>query len=141
MGPCLWGTEYRMIRDRIKWANELQWGRAFGARNTLILLILLVATTSFNGAVPLGHGIQHHHVHREQRQQRFNGAVPLGHGIPLIRSLVSLAKSASMGPCLWGTEYGCWWPWAALNRSTLQWGRAFGARNTSTAAFTMFTRD
>ena len=82
MGPCLWGTEYRMIRDRIKWANELQWGRAFGARNTLILLILLVATTSFNGAVPLGHGIQHHHVHREQRQQRFNGAVPLGHGIP-----------------------------------------------------------
>ena len=36
MGPCLWGTEYSDLGERFLMSEMLQWGRAFGARNTVI---------------------------------------------------------------------------------------------------------
>ena len=108
MGPCLWGTEYHLgdlragcirhcfngavplghgiplyrraddglIRVGLQWGrafgarntvltlsrftevDALQWGRAFGARNTPGSNLLISPMLGFNGAVPLGHGIQ-----------------------------------------------------------------------------------
>ena len=136
-----------------------------------------LARTRFNGAVPLGHGIRIDGGFGQRRLRRFNGAVPLGHGIrcsfprtagPQMASMgpclwgteytlttkrCSCLSLASMGPCLWGTEYrgylaGCCDPYNASmgpclwgteykskdkefsRKGALQWGRAFGARNT-----------
>ena len=64
-----------------------------------------LARTRFNGAVPLGHGIRIDGGFGQRRLRRFNGAVPLGHGIRCSFPRTAGPQMASMGPCLWGTEY------------------------------------
>ena len=61
----------------------------------------------FNGAVPLGHGIRFLFQWNGLAWNGFNGAVPLGHGIRHVRR---------RSTCVF---------------DSLQWGRAFGARNTA----------
>ena len=58
MGPCLWGTEYNLSAVFPHSPAALQWGRAFGARNTQGARQFGRVDRRFNGAVPLGHGIQ-----------------------------------------------------------------------------------
>ena len=60
MGPCLWGTEYGRSGAAGHWSHR-----------------------SFNGAVPLGHGIPQYTGELPLGLDGFNGAVPLGHGIPI----------------------------------------------------------
>ena len=84
MGPCLWGTEYDFSFNGMAWLGMASmgpclWGTEYGMSDDEAHAFLI----------------------------RFNGAVPLGHGIQLKR--ISHAG----------------------NRSSLQWGRAFGARNTA----------
>ena len=131
MGPCLWGTEY--VRDhRQRFAampasmGPCLWGTEYGHCRAESP----VGPQRFNGAVPLGHGILVSSDFLRPRIWGFNGAVPLGHGIQFVGGISPFPGGASMGPCLWGTEYARRSTiWAC--RSSLQWGRAFGARNTA----------
>ena len=130
MGPCLWGTEY--VRDhRQRFAampasmGPCLWGTEYGHCRAESP----VGPQRFNGAVPLGHGILVSSDFLRPRIWGFNGAVPLGHGIRKALDNLGVSIVASMGPCLWGTEYS--FPsWPSLHMGKLQWGRAFGARNT-----------
>ena len=130
MGPCLWGTEYSLAILVLTCWESLQWGRAFGARNTSKNLPSPVLGLRFNGAVPLGHGIRQRSPSTFCSHAGFNGAVPLGHGIRSLPRRVA-GRTAALQ---WGRAFGA--------RNTrflrlfkaahlgLQWGRAFGARNT-----------
>ena len=108
MGPCLWGTEYDLTPEYARVNKWLQWGRAFGARNTR------PACARRTGAI-----------------RGFNGAVPLGHGIPLYRRADDGLIRVGLQ---WGRAFGARNTVLTLSRFTevdaLQWGRAFGARNT-----------
>ena len=157
MGPCLWGTEYGRCCPIWMDSGQLQWGRAFGARNTRGRGPGRLPVRRFNGAVPLGHGIPSCVHLNSVPLTGFNGAVPLGHGIQCDQSRSAFFVTASMGPCLWGTEYDrlrlphkrrnqasmgpCLWGTeygqkqvSGSGKTPLQWGRAFGARNTADQA-------
>ena len=53
----------------------------------------------------MGHGIPQYTGELPLGLDGFNGAVPLGHGIRRRVFLDLFGRIASMGPCLWGTEY------------------------------------
>ena len=132
----------------------LQWGRAFGARNTAVV------SREIHERIPASMGPclwGTEYISGDAcgawTRPCFNGAVPLGHGIRQRIRIALSAWIASMGPCLWGTEYErlmmpkktanpasmgpCLWGTEYVEGSVtvtynpgLQWGRAFGARNT-----------
>ena len=107
----------------------LQWGRAFGARNTRFLRLFKAAHLGLQWGRAFGARNTICRRYFPIPRRRFNGAVPLGHGIRKALDNLGVSIVASMGPCLWGTEYS--FPsWPSLHMGKLQWGRAFGARNT-----------
>ena len=93
----------------------LQWGRAFSARNTAMHRNVWLSGPGFNGA-----GL-------------FQPGIPPGYWYILP------ASQASMGPGFFSPEYLDGTS-AILNTLSLQWGRAFSARNTATSSlqFLMF---
>ena len=156
MGPCLWGTEYcdrsaivasvtvlqwgrafgarntNPLNSSLNQIRLLQWGRAFGARNTFVpVLLFRVAISASMGPCLWGTEYVVGDLHSGFVDHSFNGAVPLGHGIRPDAGIRQGQQVASMGPCLWGTEYSSRMRQTHWSDSRLQWGRAFGARNTS----------
>ena len=131
MGPCLWGTEYSAISLALLSSSQLQWGRAFGARNTTGFVSLINAVTKLQWGRAFGARNTGKSRSRGREKHRFNGAVPLGHGIRQIRRCGTLVPPKLQ----WGRAFGA--RNTSVHRRTaagarrLQWGRAFGARNTA----------
>ena len=134
MGPCLWGTEYVHAAYQPNLPLEsLQWGRAFGARNTprLGAQYRIVSVASM-GPCLWGTEYQRSGAYRVDRTVLQWGRAFGARNTSWAIFTPALSITASMGPCLWGTEYDLTPEYARVNK-WLQWGRAFGARNTRPA--------